>query len=64
LFGPNFADLKRPAIIILDSMGYGSSSRPTTIKNLKDYLAAEALNKRNLEITRSDINATYAKVIA
>ncbi|RPB03544.1 hypothetical protein L873DRAFT_173052 [Choiromyces venosus 120613-1] len=50
-----------PAIIILDSMGYGSSSRPTTIKNLKDYLAAEALNKRNLEITRADINATYAK---
>ncbi|KAG0636410.1 hypothetical protein HOY80DRAFT_891379 [Tuber brumale] len=50
-----------PAIIILDSMGYGSSSRPATIKNLKDYLAAEALSKRHLEITRGDINATYAK---
>lgn len=52
----------RPAIIILDSMGPGTSTHASTIKNLREYLAAEALNKRNLEITKDDIKATYAKV--
>lgn len=55
-------DSTRPAIIILDSMGFGNSSRPTTIKNLREYLAAEALTKRSLEIQKEDIDATYAKV--
>lgn len=43
-------------------MGYGTTSHMPTIKNLREYLAAEALNKRNLEITRDDIDAAYAKV--
>lgn len=54
--------LDRPAIIILDSMGFGTSTRASTIRNLREYLVAEAQNKRNLEITKEDIKATYAKV--
>jgi hypothetical protein len=44
-------------------MGFGASSRPTTIKNLKEYLAVEAQTKRGLKIEKDDINATYAKVM-
>src|ERR1700704_558521 len=58
------ANSTRPSIIILDSMGFGTSSRPTTIKNLREYLVAEATTKRGLEIKKDDIDATYAKVRA
>lgn len=60
--GAGETDFDRPAIIILDSMGFGTSTHASTIKNLRDYLAAEARNKRNLAITKNDIKATYAKV--
>lgn len=43
-------------------MGFGTSPHSTTFKNLREYLAAEALLKRNLEITKEDIDAAYAKV--
>lgn len=43
-------------------MGFGTSTHSSTIKNLRDYLAAEARSKRNLAITKYDIKATYAKV--
>ncbi|KAL7275780.1 hypothetical protein RUND412_001259 [Rhizina undulata] len=52
-----------PAIIILDSISYGGPSvHPSTIRNLKEYLTVEARIKRQLEVSKSDINAAYAKV--
>lgn len=44
-------------------MRFESSPHAPTIRNLRDYLVAEAQQKRNLAITKDDITAVYAKVI-
>ncbi|KAI5780845.1 hypothetical protein EDC01DRAFT_667432 [Geopyxis carbonaria] len=58
----NWLSADTPAIIILDSMGCGSSRRPTTSKNIKEWLQTEAKEKRGIAInTKDDIRAMYPK---
>jgi Ulp1 family protease catalytic subunit len=49
-----------PYIIILDSLG---SPHPNTVKNLKEYLVAEAFSKRGMTITKDDFKGVTAKGI-
>jgi sentrin-specific protease 7 len=51
-------DPHKPIIIILDSMGM---PRAEAIRNLKDYLVAEAYNKRGTRVSKEDIKAVNFK---
>jgi hypothetical protein len=48
----------QPAIVILDSMG---SARSKTISNLKEYLILEGLDKRDLEVSKDDLQGFHAR---
>ncbi|KAI5838050.1 hypothetical protein DFP73DRAFT_565605 [Morchella snyderi] len=51
-----------PSIVILDSMGFGPRTHNGTIRNLREWLVAEAQKKRNLRIESGDIHAAFGKV--
>jgi Ulp1 family protease len=55
---PRKYDPTQPAVVILDSL---NSAHGKTISNLKDYLIAEGLSKRGLELSRDDFQGINAK---
>lgn len=48
----------QPTIVIIDSM---STTHPNTIRNLKDYLIAEARAKRGMDIEKEEFQGVNAK---
>jgi hypothetical protein len=43
-------------------MGFGPTAHNGTIRNLREWLVAEAQKKRNLRIDTGDIHAAFGKV--
>lgn len=57
---PRKYDPSEPIIITLDSLG---GTHPAEVRNLKDYIVAEALDKREMTVSRDAIRGMTAKQI-